>query len=598
MIHYEEGKWAIYFAFSLRGSVFPKAFVWSAPCALVSMGLNMFFQARPELIQSVNAGNIGASVLTGFTFILGFLVVFRSQQAYARWWEGGTMLQKLQGEWFNAYSNLIAVCNTDPAREDEVLQFQHKLVRLFSLLCCTAIEQVSSIKDQQFEIIELEGFDRDKLLWLESTHDRCEVCLQWIQRLIGDADKREIIKVAPPILSRVYNQLGNGIVNLSQARKIAEFPIPFPLAQMITFMLLFHWCITAFVCGASVERVFWSGAISFIVAFSFWSINYIAVELECPFGDDANDLPLAEMQEDINRCLVGLLDRRAQQPPDFKFRTESLKCETIPFKGDFKQVLVQPQDGQTEGHCPEFSVSYEMVAAPVQVSVDECNPAAAVSEDLLVDRGDLPTPAQALYTTAMSPLTSPRLTPRKSPRGSPRAPLRLSLSPRSSPGSNGQPDLAALQQRHSPPSLAVVAEGDERRPLTQVAESGTPCALTPRSLTPRSLTPRSSAPDPAAGETSIPAGRSGRSRGSDAESIRCVEPDQEPQGTNGVIGASAKSDCASRPHTPRRQYPAPTSTPWTENNEAATPLVLNVRTNSNGNTSLDCKKNDIKLTYV
>merc|ERR1719297_623678 len=151
-------------------------------------------------------------------------------------------------------------------------------------------------------------------------HDPCEVCLQWIQRLIGEANDTQVLKVAPPILSRVYNQLGNGIVQLNNARKITEFPIPFPLAQMITFMLLFHWIITAFVCAASVETTFWAGLITFIFVFSFWSINYIAVELEQPFGDDANDLPLREMQEDLNKSIRALMDKKALYPPSFNFK--------------------------------------------------------------------------------------------------------------------------------------------------------------------------------------------------------------------------------------------------------------------------------------
>merc|ERR1711907_367011 len=98
----------------------------------------------------------------------------------------------------------------------------------------------------------------------------------------------EVIKIAPPILSRVYNQLGNGIVNLNNARKITEFPIPFPLAQMITIMLLVHLCLTTIVCASSVSSTVWAGVISFVIVMAFWSINFIAVELEMPFGDDPN----------------------------------------------------------------------------------------------------------------------------------------------------------------------------------------------------------------------------------------------------------------------------------------------------------------------
>jgi len=109
--------------------------------------------------------------------------------------------------------------------------------------------------------------------------------------------------------------LGNGIVNLNNARKITDFPIPFPLAQMVTFMLMIHWCTTTVFCAASVEHGFFAAFLAFIVVFSFWSINYIAVELEMPFGDDPNDLPLKSMQEDYNQSLLGLLHPRSLFPP-------------------------------------------------------------------------------------------------------------------------------------------------------------------------------------------------------------------------------------------------------------------------------------------
>lgn len=346
MIEYDPGRWSIAFAFSLRGSVFPKSVLWAAPCSATSIILHHVIHQNPGLGEHVGAGNVGTSVLAGFTFILGFLVVFRSQQAYSRWWEGGTLLQQLRGEWFNAYSSLLAFCNTAPDKTAEVAAFQHRLARLCSLLYCTAIQQVSTMEHKNYELIDIKDFDGESMRYMMESPDQCEVCLQWIQRLIGDADEKKILKVAPPILSRVYNQLGNGIVVLNNARKITEFPMPFPLAQMVTFMLLFHWAITAIICAASVKQAIWAGLLSFIVSFSFWSINYIAVELEQPFGDDLNDLPLHKMQADLNKSLIALLHPSAQQPPTFHFNKEEhtqlartrLLFEEIQFRDNSSQL--------------------------------------------------------------------------------------------------------------------------------------------------------------------------------------------------------------------------------------------------------------------
>ena len=140
------------------GSVFPKSGLVAFLCALACATLHSSLRNLTELLDDdpvISA--VGTSVLAGFTSILGFLIVFRSQQAYARWWEGATLLQQIRGEWFNAYSSLLAFTNEAPAKDRDVFVFEHRLVRLFSLLYATALEQVSTSDDKQFEIIKLDG---------------------------------------------------------------------------------------------------------------------------------------------------------------------------------------------------------------------------------------------------------------------------------------------------------------------------------------------------------------------------------------------------------------------------------------------------------
>jgi len=291
--------------------------VWSLPLTIIAAGLHHVFHSNPEFLETMGVGESASSVFGGFNFILGFLVVFRSQQAYSRWWEGGTLLQQLRGEWFNAYSCLVAFGNKSPEKQEEVAEFQQQLVRLFSLLYGSALGQVSQMKENYFELINLDGFDEESLQFLQGCPDKCEVTLQWIQGLIVEAEQKQLLKIAPPILSRVYNELGNGIVNLNNARKIRDFPIPFPLAQMIMVMLMFHAFFTPLVCAATVKTSTWAALLTFVVTFAFWSVLYIATELEMPFGDDKNDLPLREMAIDMNLSLLTMLEPKAQRVPSF-----------------------------------------------------------------------------------------------------------------------------------------------------------------------------------------------------------------------------------------------------------------------------------------
>mmetsp|Transcript_77513 Transcript_77513/g.121043 ORF Transcript_77513/g.121043 Transcript_77513/m.121043 type:complete len:473 (+) Transcript_77513:3-1421(+) len=328
MIEYNPGKWSVLFAFQLAGSVLPKASVWAVSCCCLSAVLHFVFNTY-DVEDVVTIGASASNVFGGFTFILGFLVVFRSQQAYARWWEGGTLLQQLRGEWFNAFSSLMAFCNSSKEKQQEVYIFQQRMARLTSLLYSSALQQVTTMDHPKFELIELEGFDVESMKFLDETHDRCEVVLQWIQRLVVEANAAEVIKIAPPILSRVYNQLGNGIVNLNNARKISDFPIPFPLAQMLSMMLMVHWFTIAVIAAAGIKHAFWATSLPFIAQLAYWSVNYIAVELENPFGDDPNDLPLQDMQRDLNKSLKGLLHPLALFHPQFTLNSETRNLRLI-----------------------------------------------------------------------------------------------------------------------------------------------------------------------------------------------------------------------------------------------------------------------------
>lgn len=126
-----------------------------------------------------------------------------------------------------------------------------------------------------------------------------------------------ILPVAPPILTRIFQQLGNGMVDFSNAEKITDIPFPFPYAQMVIMLLLLATFVTPWVCGLIIESTVWATSLTFFGIFGFWCLNYIASEIEMPFGDDANDLPISELQVTFNNNLRVLLHEQAQRVPDF-----------------------------------------------------------------------------------------------------------------------------------------------------------------------------------------------------------------------------------------------------------------------------------------
>lgn len=317
MIEYDPKAYGIFFMFRITGSVIPRGMVWSIPNGLITYGVHHLIHNNVDLS--------GMDVLwSGYTFVLGFLVVFRNSQAYSRFWEGATLIQQVRGEWFNAISSLFSFCNCTPERAEKVLIFQHLLVRLMSMLFCQALQQICDLDDDSLEIINVNEFDFESLRFLAGTNDRVEVILQWLQRAIVDANDDGIIRVAPPILSRAFQELSRGIVNLNNVRKIKEVPFPFPYAQMIGVMLLIHFLVTPLIAAHYIANPIAAAFLSALVTNSFWSLLYIGQEIDHPFGEDPNDLEIADMQQAMNTSLITLLHPSAQSPPTITDLTLSL----------------------------------------------------------------------------------------------------------------------------------------------------------------------------------------------------------------------------------------------------------------------------------
>merc|ERR1712167_185322 len=138
-----------------------------------------------------------------------------------------------------------------------------------------------------------------------------------LHKLIVMKHKSKVIEIDPPILSRVFQELSNGMIDSCNAKRISRYPFPFPYAQMISMMLLCHFAATMFVGAVCLSDVGTSFFYAFCSTTSVWSINYIAIEIEGPFGLDANDLPLQSMQKSMNDALVTLLKPKTQRPPEY-----------------------------------------------------------------------------------------------------------------------------------------------------------------------------------------------------------------------------------------------------------------------------------------
>jgi len=329
MIRYERG--GINFFLKLlqrKGSVFPKALCIALPAGLVCGLLRWLINAAliPDSLawlEDPNAIMKESQAWSGFSFLVGFLVVFRTSQAYNRFWEGCTATSRMRAEWFECCSALVSFCRFSSVAEGTVFEFRHNLVRLFSMLHALALAEIedddkANIEDKSaftFELIDVEGIDADSLMKIQNSDSKVQLVYQWIQCLLVESIKTQVLNIPPPILSRSFQEMANGMVQFHEALKVSQIPFPFAYAQTCDCLLMLHWLIAPFVVTTWTTQAPWAAVLCFVQVFILWCLDYIAIEIENPFGEDANDLDTRTSQLEFNTHLRLLVDPDTQKLP-------------------------------------------------------------------------------------------------------------------------------------------------------------------------------------------------------------------------------------------------------------------------------------------
>merc|ERR1719473_1464515 len=127
-----------------------------------------------------------------------------------------------------------------------------------------------------------------------------------------------VILVAPPIMSRFYNELGNGLEGFNEAYRIALVPFPFCFSQMIGWCLVIFFGLCPMVAYAFTGGEMLTSSLTFFSVMGFWGLNRIAIELENPFGCEVNHLPLAELH---HAYVEALGEMHVHPMPEYRWNT-------------------------------------------------------------------------------------------------------------------------------------------------------------------------------------------------------------------------------------------------------------------------------------
>ncbi len=230
-------------------------------------------------------------------FVLSMLLVFRTNTAYDRWWEG----RRLWGSFVNNSRNLALKLNVMLQDENTKKRFR---ILISNYVIATKDHLRSSVK-----IDHLEETDKYLLSDLKNKkHIPNQIMMNIyteIQLLRNDKtlNDEQLLYLNPELMSFTDN--------IGACERIKNTPIPIAYSlflKKVIFLYIFTMPI-----GFVRDFDYWAIPIVTLVFYAFAGIEIIAEEIENPFGTDDNDLPTDKISKTIKENLIEIL---GQKPPD------------------------------------------------------------------------------------------------------------------------------------------------------------------------------------------------------------------------------------------------------------------------------------------
>ncbi|CAD7699638.1 unnamed protein product [Ostreobium quekettii] len=391
MILYSKNYWGLPLLWRIYGSAFPR----TLPFALVSGVITLIL----EWTVAEDKDGVPSTArrwwehpypYQTFAFIVGFMLVFRSNFGYGRYWEGRTTLQLMSAKWSDA---VIQVLNFDfgtlpPDLDDEgkrrARRFGDTFVHLMSLLHAVAVQNLRKdweldnlrphdqgqpeppmdpryIKDatkkgmrymtvSDFTHLRsgknhiklynsimplgvVGGITEDEFVGLgkdlkdsgdedpgglsrgarlsngvvvPGPAERVQVVMSWVHQIVLERRREGGLAIEPPILTRVYQVLSEGMLGYEQSRKIMDTPFPFPWVQFVTVCLLLYALTVPIVISAYITEDWLAFLLTIFAVMTYYALNEVARDLEDPYVYDPNDLPMARHQYAFNERILSL----------------------------------------------------------------------------------------------------------------------------------------------------------------------------------------------------------------------------------------------------------------------------------------------------
>jgi putative membrane protein len=227
--------------------------------------------------------------------VLGLFLVFRTNSAYDRWWEG----RRLWGGMVNSTRNFALKLNAYLQKGDfEEREWFAKMIPNFVYASKEHLR-----KGVQFA--ELEDTEDQILEYLKKYKHRPNQIAGLMYSRVNDLYRKNVI--TGDHLINLDKELKDFIDLIGACERIKNTPIPYSYTMYIKKFIFIYIITLPFGFISTFE--YFTVATVLLVAFILLSVELIAEEIEDPFGKDINDLPTDELsgkiRENVREILLG-----------------------------------------------------------------------------------------------------------------------------------------------------------------------------------------------------------------------------------------------------------------------------------------------------
>jgi putative membrane protein len=285
MISYNPKDWITFIFRFHKADTFRQLIPMMIFIAAYSAGIAYLEIEYWNLPQDSHVKNI--SIMHGMLgFVISLLLVFRTNTAYDRWWEG----RKIWGSLVNNSRNLALKLSAILTEESDRAFFRKIIPSYASILNKHLKDEETS--RQLFEDIVIE----------HHKHRPNQVAKILFHKINELYNSKKITGDQLIILNHEIQSLTD---ICGACERIKNTPIPYSYSSFLKKFIFFYVMTLPF--GYVFNLGYYVIPVVIFIFYVLASLELIAEEIEDPFGHDANDLPTKKIAENIKRHVEELL---------------------------------------------------------------------------------------------------------------------------------------------------------------------------------------------------------------------------------------------------------------------------------------------------